>query len=111
MRKCQQAEEQRYRACLADTQFNNAGVGVKQPYQPGCKNIAEHTDRFRQHHCGQNAETRPLLRPVVLPGAQVLADKGRTGHIEAGDWQECKALNLGMGAVSSHSQLSERVNL
>ena len=59
------------------------------------------------HHLGhdqaaQNAKARAAPGAVVLPGAQVLADKGGQGQREAVDGQEAEALDLGIGAAAGH---------
>ena len=50
----------------------------------------------------RDAEHRAFFRPVILPGAQVLADEGGHGQREAGDGQKAEALDLGVSPAAGH---------
>ena len=107
----QEEEKERGGAGLGHTDTNDLRIGVEGGDELGSKEEHRHTDELGQHHRGPDAEPRPLPGPLVLRGAQVLADKGGEGHGEAGDGQEAEALDLGVGAHPGHGQLPEGVDV
>ena len=109
--ECKQTVEQCDGTGLTDSEFYDSGSLVEQRDEPGSKNIAAYAYELRQKHGGKDAEAGAFFCPVVLLCPQILADEGGACHIEAGDGQECKAFDLGMGAIGRHSQLSEGIDL
>ena len=107
----QQAVEQRRCSGLTDAQLYDSGSLVEESDEAGGEHITAHPDELGQQHCCKDAEPSALFGPVVLPGTQILADKGGAGHVEAGDGQEGEAFDLGMGSIGGHGQLAEGIDL
>ena len=89
------------------------GLGLvhKQAQSGADEQQEQQTHQLGQHHAGQDAERRALFGPVVLLGAQILADKGGQGHGHTHDGQEHQALQPGVRAVAGHGVLAEGVDI
>ena len=107
----QQAVEQRNGSRLLRAEGDDLRSRRKNRNQLRREDIHAHADQLRQRDGDQNAEARALLRTIILHRSEILAGVGSQSHRKARDWQESKALQLGIRAVSGHGQLAERVDI
>jgi len=107
----QQAIEQADGAHVAGTEIDGLGGTAEEANELGSEDVGKHTDGLRHDHGAGDAEAHTFLDPVILVGTQVLAHEGGQGHGEAGDRQEGKALQLGVGTAAGHGGLAEAVDI
>ena len=111
MRKCQKTIEKCFNMRLLDTDRNDGRVILKERNQGGGKQEDQRADDFRHGDGAENTETHAALDAVILVRAEVLADKGRQRHGEAGDRQKRKAFQFGIGAAARHGIRAEGIDV
>ena len=89
----------------------NLGAIVEEGDEVRSENIGGNTDGFCHDAGAGNTESNTLSYPVMLMSTQILADKGGQSHGEAGDGQESKAFDLGMGTAAGHGGRAEAVDV
>ncbi len=100
---------------------SNAGMGraigdyfrgtIESGNQSGNGEIDTDSHKFCHDDRAENTKPGTLFSPVILPGAQILADERGKGHGETGDRQETEALDLGVGAASCYRHLAKLVDV
>ena len=106
-----QEEEQANGAAVKHAVVNDLRAVVKQPDELGGKKIKQPADTLSHHHGADNGENSALFHPVILLCAQVLTHEGSQGLAEAGNGQEGKALNFGVGAAACHGSGAEGIDV
>lgn len=107
----QQEVEQGVVVGLGHAVGDHLGIPVEGGDQHRREVVDQNAHQLRRGDGAEDAEHRALLGPVVLPGAQVLADEGGHGQGEAGDGQKAEALDLGVGPAARHRHFPEFVDV
>ena len=90
---------------------HNLGAIVEEGDEVRSENVGGDADDFSHDAAAGNAETHTLSYPVMLMGTQILTDESGQSHGEAGNGQESKAFNLGVGTAAGHSGRAEAVDI
>ena len=77
-------------------------ASAESSHQHRGEQIDDNAHQFRDGQRTDGSEDRPLLCPVVLACAEILADKGGQRQGEAGYRQKGESLNLGIGTAARH---------
>ena len=111
MGKRQQEEEQGHSLTVEIAVVDGLVAVHKQPQRIAHHEKQQNARQLRQGHARENAGGGPLLHPVVLLRAQVLAHEGGKSQGNAHDREEHQPLDLGVGPVAGDGVSSKGVDV
>ena len=96
---------------MAHTVIDDLRILIKDGYQLRGKEVGQHTDDLRHTAGAYKAKSHTFFHPIILFGSQILTHKGSQCLGKAGDRQESKAFNLGIGAAACHGGSADAVDI
>ena len=111
VRECEQEVKQCDGACLTRAECYDLRVAVEKRNQRRDRYVNDDSDELGERYPAENAETRAFFCAFIFFCSEVLADKCRKSHREAGDRKKAESLDFCVGSAACDCHLSERVDI
>jgi len=111
MGKCQQAVKQANGTHMPGAKIDGFRGIIEKTNEFRGEKIAQNTNQFRHNATAGNAEADAFFHPLMLMSTKVLSNEGGERLGKAGNGQEGKAFQFGIGAASGHGGFAESIDI